>query len=72
MQAAETILLAFGAYGAVGLAFALWFVAWGAQRLDEAAHGMPVQARLILMPGAAALWPYLAWRQIRGEGPPVQ
>ncbi len=72
MRAAEAILTAFGIYGAIGLIFAAFFVAWGASRLDEAAHGMPLQVRLILIPGAAALWPYLAWRQIRGEGPPVQ
>lgn len=72
MQSAETLLLAFGAYGAMGLVFALWFCSWGAQRLDVAAKGMPLQMRLILIPGAIALWPYLAWCQIRSRGPPDQ
>ena len=72
MRAAEAILTAFGMYGAIGLVFATFFVAWGAGRLDEAARGMPVQVRLILMPGAVALWPYLAWYQIRSKGPPLQ
>lgn len=72
MRAAETILMAFAAYGAIGLVFATWFCAWGAERLDEAAKGMPMQVRVILLPGAIALWPYLALRQLRSEGPPTQ
>lgn len=72
MPLANAILLAFGAYGAIGLVFAGWFVAYGAGRLDAAARGMPLQVRLILLPGAAALWPYLAWCQLRSSGPAAQ
>lgn len=72
MQTANAILMAFGAYAAAGFIFASWFVAFGAGRLDQAARGMPLQVRLILMPGAAALWPYLAWCQLRAKGPAAQ
>jgi len=72
MQAAEAILIGFGVYLALGLLFGLWFVAAGAGRLDPDARGMPLQARAILLPGSAALWPFLAWKQLRGEGPPDQ
>jgi len=50
------------AYIGLGLLFALAFVTVGAPRLDPAARGMPVGVRLLLLPGAAALWPVLLWK----------
>lgn len=72
MQVAENILLGFASYLGVGLVFGLWFVTLGAARFDPDARGMAPQARAILLPGAAALWPLLAWKQLRGKGPPLQ
>lgn len=72
MQAAEAILVGFGSYLGLGLLFGLWFVSFGAARFDADAKGMPLQARMILLPGASALWPYLALKQLRGKGPPAQ
>lgn len=72
MNGAVAILLAFGAYAGLGALFAAWFVTAGAARLDPAARGLPLQARLILWPGAVALWPLLAWKQAKSLGPPLQ
>ena len=60
---------ALGIYGMVGAAFALAFVARGVDRIDPAAKGMPLAARLLLIPGAAALWPLLLakWQRHRGR-----
>ena len=46
-------------YAGVGLVFALWFCARGVVRLDPAAAGSRIAFRLLILPGAAALWPVL-------------
>jgi hypothetical protein len=58
-----------GGYGLVGLVFALAFVARGAAHLDPAAHGMPLPARVLLIPGAALLWPLMLTKWL-GHRPP--
>ena len=68
---AETLLMALAAYLAAGVAFALAFAAWGVQAIDPAAKGMPMPARLLMLPGATALWPVLLLRWLRGLRPPV-
>ena len=65
------LLLMLGAYGVAGAVFALGFAAWGAARIDPAAIGMPWPARLLIVPGAAALWPLLLWKCVRRRPPPV-
>ncbi len=45
------------AYLAVGVAVGIPFVARGVDRVDHAAHGASRWVRLLLLPGAAALWP---------------
>ncbi len=57
-------------YGVVGLVFALVFVAWGVDRIDSAASGMPWLARLLLIPGATALWPLMLAKWLRPPAPP--
>jgi hypothetical protein len=59
-----------GVYLAIGLAFALAFVALGIQRVDPAARGMPLTARVLLVPGAAALWPLLLLKWINHPSAP--
>jgi hypothetical protein len=49
-------------YGLAGLLFGLVFLARGAATLDPAARGAGWGFRLLLLPGAAAFWPWLAWR----------
>lgn len=59
-------------YLGVGLLFALAFAARGASRLDPSARGASLGFRVVLVPGATALWPLLAQRWRRGEGPRLE
>ncbi len=52
-----------------GLVYALAFVTKGVQRVDPAARGGTWGFRLLILPGAAALWPLLLARWVRGSGP---
>jgi hypothetical protein len=54
-------------YAGLGLAFAVAFVAVGVQRVDPVAEHAPLGFRLIILPGAAALWPLLLVRWISGR-----
>ncbi len=70
---AVMFLALFGAYLGCGVVFALPFVLVGVGRLDpRAAHGS-WGFRLMILPGAALLWPLLALRWARGiHEPPVE
>jgi hypothetical protein len=65
MTVADAMLLALATYSAIGLAFAIPFVALWVQRMDTAATGSPVVFRLLILPGSAALWPVLLLRLLR-------
>ena len=65
MFVAEVIVLALSAYLACGLLFGLAFVTAGVGRVDAAARGTSVGFRLLILPGTAALWPFLAARWVR-------
>lgn len=56
------IAMALAIYTAVGLLFAIAFAASGVDRIDTAAHGSGLAFRLLIIPGAAALWPLLLRR----------
>ena len=72
-QAAHWIVNLASAYAVAGGVFSIFFSALGAGRIDPAARGATLGFRLLLLPGAAALWPYLAWRWLRGAaGPPEE
>ena len=63
------LLYGLAAYAAVGLVAALAFVAFGVTRLLP--HPAPVSlgARILLVPGATVLWPYVLLRWARsGRG----
>jgi hypothetical protein len=66
---AESLLSVVGVYLALGAVFGVAFVS-RVQRIDPAARGMPLSARLLVLPGAAVLWPMLAWNWLRGRAPP--
>jgi hypothetical protein len=59
------LLAALGLYLGAGALFGLAFVGFGVGRIDPAARGAPWRVRLVLLPGAAALWPVLAARWAR-------
>ena len=54
-------------YAAVGLAAALAFVSFGVTRVQPAP--MSLGARILILPGAAALWPYVVIRWLRAASP---
>ena len=56
-------LLAF--YAAIGAVTALAFVSFGVTRVQPAAMSLP--ARILILPGAAALWPYVLARWIKAR-----
>ena len=71
LETASLIVTLFGLYFAIGAVFALFFVTLGASRIDPAAKGMPVQARLILFPGVMGLWPLMLIKSFTQKAPPV-
>jgi len=58
------IVVASGAYAALGVLFALAFVTRGVQRVDPAAKTGTLGFRLLIVPGAVALWPLLLRRWV--------
>jgi hypothetical protein len=69
MVIANAIVLLLGVYAAAGLVFAAAFVIAGIGRIDQVANGSSIGFRLIVLPGAAALWPLLLrrWLNAREE-----
>lgn len=65
MFLASAIAVAFAAYLGAGLLFALWFLAARVGELDHAARGSSPWFRLTILPGVAALWPWIGFRLIR-------
>ena len=62
MNFAETLL---AIYASAGLVFAIAFVTSGVARIDPAAKGASWGFRVIILPGAAALWPWLLAKWVR-------
>ena len=69
MSVPDGILLALALYAAAGVATAIAFVSFGISQVLP--HPMPVTsgARLLILPGTFALWPYVVfrWRQARSH-----
>ena len=57
------LLNALALYAAVGVVTALAFVAFGVTRVQPAA--VSLGARILILPGAAALWPYVLTRWLK-------
>jgi hypothetical protein len=69
---AALFLFSLGAYLAFGLVFAVPFAVLGAQRVDpHALHGS-WGFRLLIVPGAMALWPLLLNRWLGGVHEPPE
>jgi hypothetical protein len=69
---ARGVVAVAGVYLAVGVLFALAFAARGVDRIDPSARGAGWGFRLLIVPGSAALWPWLAARWARGAPPPEE
>lgn len=69
LHAAELIVFVAAAYAAVGVLFAVPFAVWGAGRLVPGARTGSWGFRVLILPGAAALWPILAVKLWRSGGP---
>jgi hypothetical protein len=72
IEAARVVLALALVYAGVGLVFGAAFAAWGAGRIDHAAAGAGWGFRLLILPGAGALWPVMLakWvRAARGRAP---
>ncbi len=67
MEWVPPFLLALGLYLAVGLALGSLFVIWGVQRVDHAAAGASWRFRVLILPGCAALWPWVLLRWMRAQ-----
>ena len=63
--AAELLVSALALYAMAGLLFAIAFLAVGIRHVDPAANGTGLAFRLILLPGVAALWPFLLTRWLQ-------
>jgi len=59
MALVQIILATAGAYALFGVVFALAFAVRGAGAIDHSVKGSHPAFRLLIIPGAAALWPFL-------------
>jgi hypothetical protein len=70
MAAAFLILL--GIYAACGFLFAVPFAGFGVQKIDRLAAPGGWGFRLLIIPGAAACWPLLLRRWMKGAQEPPE
>ena len=69
MDRATTIIVyGLALYAACGLATALAFVSIGVTRVQP--QSMSLGARILILPGAVALWPYVLMRWLRAAATP--
>lgn len=71
MQTFELGVNLLAAYFALGLLFAIVFVARGVSRIDPTARDSNAVFRVIILPGVAAFWPLLLVRWIRASSRPA-
>jgi hypothetical protein len=67
MISASLIGYGLALYAAAGLGIGLAFVSAGASRVLPGACTFTPGARLLILPGAAALWPYVLVRWLRAR-----
>ncbi len=59
------LLLAMAVYIAIGFAFGAMFVTRLITRVDPVARGSGLMFRLLILPGVAALWPWMLAKLLR-------
>ena len=62
-----SILCGIAAYFALGLAIGLAFVSFGVTQVLP--NSMSLGARILVLPGAMALWPYVLLRWLKARPP---
>lgn len=67
VAAAEMFWGVIGLYLTIGFGVAIVFALWAAAATDFRARGGSILFRIILMPGAALLWPYMVARLVSGR-----
>lgn len=67
---ATVIVLVFGVYVLIGVVFAVYFVTKGCNQIDPNARDGSRGFRVLIFPGAAALWPLLLRRLLQGQTQP--
>ncbi|MBZ0171310.1 MAG: hypothetical protein K8E66_02930 [Phycisphaerales bacterium] len=67
----EWIILGVGLYLVIGAVFAVAFVLVGVARVSPAARGTGLAFRLLIFPGSAVFWPWLAALWVRPAAPPL-
>jgi hypothetical protein len=67
MTAVSLIGLSLALYAAIGLGVGLAFVAAGIGRVLPGSLPFTPGARLLILPGAAALWPYVLVRWLKAR-----
>lgn len=67
---AKTFVWILEAYAGIGTVFAALFVSVGVDKADTEAKGSGIAFRLLIIPGAAAFWPMLLGRWVRGVSEP--
>ena len=65
MNAISLIGCGLASYAAIGLAVGIAFIATGTSRVLPGPASFTPGARLLILPGAAALWPYVLIRWLR-------
>ena len=65
MSFGAVLLYAFALYVAAGLCTAAAFVIFGVTRVFGEPVAVTVGARMLIFPGAAALWPYVLFRWLK-------
>jgi hypothetical protein len=65
---ATLVLGVIAAYAAAGLVTALLFVTFGVVRVLSQPATVSIPARILLIPGAVALWPYVIVRWVQSAG----
>ena len=67
MNVAEWFVILLQGYAVVGLLLAVPFVFSWVKRVDPVAAEGTWGFRLLILPGAAALWPVVLWKLVRGS-----
>jgi hypothetical protein len=61
------VLIGLALYAAAGVAIGVAFVVFGVTRVLAEPAPVTIGARILLFPGAAALWPYVLMRWLRSS-----